>query len=51
MMDSACHVINRIMNARFLKSTMDSARNIISRILDPHLLSQTASYDVASTIH
>jgi len=30
---------------------MDSARYVIKRILNPHLLSQMASYDMASTIH
>ena len=30
---------------------MDCARHFIKRVLNPHFLSQSASYDVASTIH
>ena len=30
---------------------MDIARQVITRVLNPRLLNQTASYDVASTIH
>jgi len=47
--DSARHVIKRIMNPRFLNQ-MDSARHVIKRIMNPRFLNQMASYDVASTI-
>jgi len=30
---------------------MDSARHVINRVLNPHFSSETASYDVVSTIH
>jgi len=46
-MDSARHVITRILNPRL----MDGARRVIKRILNPRFLCYMASHGVASTIH
>jgi hypothetical protein len=54
LMDTASHVIQRVLNARFLTLIpilMDSARHDIRRILTARFLSYMAFYDVASTIH
>jgi len=63
-MDSAHHVITRILNPQILSKTasydaasnisygrMDSVRHVIKRIFVPRFLSSMAPFDVASTIH
>jgi hypothetical protein len=58
-MDSARHVITRMLNPRLLgmlawhpmtRRMMDSARHIIKRMLNPRFLNDMASYDVASAL-
>jgi len=55
-MDTARHVIKRILNPCFLSSmasydVLSTASHVIVRILHPRFLSYMASYDVASIIH
>ena len=53
-MDSARHVINRILSSRSLSqmASYDVASAVHQlRILKPRSFGQMASYDVASTIH